>query len=271
MKNIKPIYDFIVNKKVKREITEEGENNTKIVRTIEETEPNKIIFKNPSRQEREEADLVYAVEYGRCVRAGVLTAPLIQKLYDEKEKSGILSDNFTSRYLKLYEKFFEVQNAFTKLELKENKSPEDESKLKDLGAEFANIRGELQTLESSRNNLFQNTAETKAQNKTITWLTLFLTYIQEPGKEVEPFFKGESYEEKMNYYDKLIEDGDDFAIRVVDRMGFFVSLWYLRKIGTKEEFAEIERSLQETPPAEVKAEPEVEVEAKPNDQSELFE
>ncbi len=251
--NIKEIYSFPVLRKVKREVTEEGENNTKIVRTIEENETVKIIFKNPSRQEREEADLVYAVEYGRCVRAGVLTSPLIEKLYDEKEKSGILSDDFATKYLHLYERFFEIQNEFTRLDLKEEKTPQEQNRINEVATEFAQIRAELQNLESSRNSLFQNTAETKAQNKTILWLTLFLTYSEEPGKDSSPFFKGKTFEEKLNHYDKLVEEGGDFVYKVIDKVAFFISLWFLRRAATKEDFAEIERSLGEVPPAELPA------------------
>ena len=255
MKNIKEIYSFQVLRKAQREVTEEGEKpGEKIIKTIEETEPVKIIFKNPSRQEREEADLIYAVEYGKCVRAGVLTAPLVEKLYDEKEKSGILSDNFAAKYLNLYEKFFEVQNEFTKLDLKEEKTKEDESRISEMAVEFAKIRNELQTLESSRNNLFQNTAETKAQNRTILWLTLFLTYKQESEKDAQPFFEGRTFDDKLNFYDQLVEKNDDFVNRVIDKIAFFVSLWYLRRASTKEDFAEIERRLNEAPPAEVEGE-----------------
>jgi hypothetical protein len=249
--NIKEIYSFPVLRKVKKEVTDEQADGTKIIKTVEENEPVKIIFKNPSRQEREEADLVYAVEYGRCVRAGVLTSPLIEKLYDEKEKSGILSDDFAAKYLHLYERFFEIQNEFTRLDLKEEKTKEDENRLTEVAAEFAKIRNELQNLESSRNSLFQNTAETKAQNKTILWLTLFLTYMQEPEKNTIPFFEGKTFEEKLNTYDKLVEQNDEFVYKVIDKIAFFISLWYLRKASTKDDFDSIERSLNETAPAAV--------------------
>lgn len=242
MSQIKDIYSFTIQKKVKREITEEN-GDTKVIKTIEQQEPVKIIFKNPSRGEREDADMIFAVEYGKCVRAGVLTSPLIEKLYDEKEKSGILSDDFADKYLKLYERFFEIQNEFTSLDLKDNKTPEEENRIAQVAVEFSRIKNDLQNLESARNSLFQNTAETKAQNKTILWLTLFLTYSQEGNQNPKPFFKGSSFEEKLEDYDQLIENGDEFTFKVIDKMAFFVALWYMRKASTKEDFSQIEKDL----------------------------
>lgn len=257
MIQIKEIYSFSVPKKIKKEVTEQT-GDTKVIKTVEEVEPVKVIFKNPSRSEREEADMVYAVEYGRCVRAGVLTSPLIEKLYDEKEKSGILSDDFAGKYLSLYERFFNVQNEFTRLDLKTDKSDEDTKKLNEVAAEFTTIKRDLQALEASRNSLFQNTAETKAQNKTILWLTLFLTYIQEPDKEAESFFVGKTFEEKLNSYDKMLEGNDEFDFGVIDKMAFFIALWYMRKASTKEDFNQIESDLnppkEEAKPAEKKDE-----------------
>jgi hypothetical protein len=236
---IKSIYDFTVTKKVKKEVVEETEKG-KLIQTVEEDVPFKIIFKKPNRLESEEADTIFSVEYGRCVRAGILTRPLVEKLYDDKDKSGILSEDFSGKYITLYERFFAVQNEYMQTNLKDEKTDEDAKKMNSLAYEFSHIKEELQALEASRNDLFQNTAETKAQNKTILWLTLFLTYIQtEDGKEV-PFFKGRTFEEKLDIYDSVIESGDEFSIKVMDKMAFFVAIWFMGKASTKEDFSALD-------------------------------
>src|SRR5205085_6924974 len=148
-----------------------------IVKKIKEEVPIKIIFKKPNRAESEEADIVSAVEYSESIRKGILTKPLLEKLYDEK--GGFLADNYELKYGQLLTRFFELENEWQRLNFKENKTKEDEKKLSETAAEFMKIQSNLQALESARNSLFQNTAENRAQNKTIFWLILFLTYVQE--------------------------------------------------------------------------------------------
>lgn len=251
------IYEFFIHKKVTREVTEETPQG-KLVKEVKQEEPVKIIFKRPNRLEVEEADMVYAVEYGKCVRAGILTRPLIEKLYDEKDKSGILSDDFSGKYMGLLQDFFTVQNSYTKLQLKDDKTDEDQEKMSSLAAQFGNIRSQLEGLESTRNSLFEHTAENKAQKKTIVWLTLHLTYAEEEGRPAVPFFKGKTLEEKLEEYEKLMDLDDKFTFDVIDKMSFFVSLWYLGKASSKEDFAQIEKNLQEEnkePEAEAASEP----------------
>lgn len=240
---MKEIYSFNINKKVKREVTEETENG-KLVKTVEEEIPVKIIFKKPTRVEAEEADTVYAVEYGKCVRSGILTKALVEKLYDEKDKSGILSDDFKKKYSDLYEKFYKVQAEYTEATL--SKKKQDKEKIKKLAVEFGKIKNELQALEGARNSLFQNTAETKAEGRTILWLALFLTYIQEEGQEPRQFFEGETFEDKLDEYDEIIEEGNEFNLSVIDRMAFYVTLYFLGRASTKEDFESIEKTLNLT-------------------------
>lgn len=238
---MKEIYSFIINKKVSKEKIEETDKG-KLVSTIEEDVPVEIILKKPSRLESEEADMIYSIEYGKCVRAGVLTKALVEKLYDEKEKSGILSDDFNQKYVSLYTKFFNIQNEYTKLDLSDKKTDEDKKRLETLAIEYSEVEGEIRSLELARNSIFQNTAETKAQNKTITWLTLFLTYFKD-NSNIVPFFKGETFEDKLSHYDELIEDADEFTLSVIDKMAYFVSLYYLGRATTKEDFDAINASL----------------------------
>ena len=239
------VYSFYVDKMVERDVQEETEQGT-LTRKVKQKEPVKVIFKRPNRLEVEEADMVYAVEYGKCVRAGILTRPLIEKLYDEKDKSGILSDDFSGKYMGLLQEFWDVQNAYTKLQLKSEKTEEDENKMSQLAARFGKIKNELQGLESTRNSLFEHTAENKAQKKTIVWLTLYLTYVDEDnGKGPFSFFKGSSFEEKMAEYENLIDKDDEFTLKLVDKMSFFVSLWYMGRASSKEDFIQIEKNLDE--------------------------
>lgn len=243
---MKEIYSFRVNKLVKKQV-EEQTTEGKLVKEVEQDVPVKVVFKKPNRAESEEADTVSAIEYAESVRKGILTKPLLEKLYDEK--GGFLIDDYEGKYNSLLGQFFEVETEFQNLNFKETKTAEEEEKLKELAARFVKIQSSIQSIEGARNSLFQNTAETRAQNKTIFWLVLFLTYIQEEeDKDPIPLFVGNSFKEKVENYDKQMEENNSFVYRVTEKMSFFVALWYLGRATTKEDFEKIDERLN--PPVE---------------------
>lgn len=239
---MKSIYEFTVNKIVKKQIEEQTDQG-KLLKDVEQKVPVKVIFKRPSRAESEEADIVSAVEYSESIRKGILTKALLERFYDEK--GGFLAENYEARYGQLLTRFYTFQNEYTRLTtLKDNKKPEDQKRLNELIIGFGKVKSELEALESSRQSLFQNTAETRAQNKTILWLILFLTYIQEDeAKGPMPFFEGKTFEEKRDDYDKKADEEDDFFFQVIGKLSFFTSLWILGKASNQEDFKRIEDTL----------------------------
>ena len=248
---MREIYSFRVNRETEQEVKKETDSGT-LVTKEKVSKPIKIIFKKPNRVESEEADVVSAVEYSDSIRKGILTKPLLEKLYDEK--GGFLAENYEDKYGKLLGRFYELENESYRLRLKENPTTEDKEEINRLAGEFVTIRNKLQELESSRNSLFQNTAENRAQSKTIFWLTLFLTYIQEDeSKEPIPFFLSkstdykEAFDQKRDDYDKKIEENSEFSNEIIDKASYFVSLWYLGRCKTPEDFKEIEDILNPKP------------------------
>lgn len=235
------IYEFKVKKEIEEEVKEQTENGLLVTNEKVEKLIN-IICKKPNRLESEEADIVSAVEFSESIRKGILTKPLLEKLYDEK--GGFLAENYENKYGKLLARFFELENEYHRFDLKDDKTEEDREKLKTTAAELVTVRNKIQALEASRNSLFQNTAENRAQNKTIFWLTLYLTYIQE-NEMPTPFFIGKTFEEKRDDYDKKIEENNQFYNQVIDKASFFIGLWYLGRASTKEDFKQIEDSLNE--------------------------
>ena len=249
---MKTIYEFSVKREVEQEVKKETDGGT-LVTKEKVTKPIKLIFKRPNRAESEQADVVSAVEYSQSIRKGILTKPLLERFYDEK--GGFLSEDYEAKYGKLLMKFYELQNEYTRITALEDKSLNNDQRLAEIATEFIKVQNDLQALDSARNSLFQNTAEVRAQNKTVFWLLLFLTYIQEDESKVAtPFFSStstdfdEAFKEKRDDYDKKVEEGDDFTFLVIDKMSFFLGLWYLGRISTKEDFKSIEDRLN--PPEE---------------------
>ncbi len=248
---MKEIYKFTVNKLVKKsveEITDAG----KLIKEVEENEPIQIIFKKPNRIESEEADSVYAIEYGESVRKGILTKPLLEKLY--QDKGGILSESHQAKYENLLSTLYVSEDEFKRLSLKEDKTDEEKERVIELAVNMTRARTELRSLESYRNGLFQNTAETRAQNKTVLWIMLFLTYFRD-GEDLVPFFVGNTDKEKLKDYDKKVESDDEFTLKVIDKMAFFATLWFMGHCNTPEDFDAVQKdNLVEDIAPEVKGE-----------------
>lgn len=249
---LKTIHQFDVIRKVKKEVTEETEQG-KLTKTVEVEEPITVIIKKPSRAEAEEADYVYAEEYAKCIRRGFLTNALIEKLYANED--GFLSKDDQERYATQYVKFLGLQNEYQRLSVKQKKTKKDEEKIKEITEDWLEIEQDLQELQAARNSLFSNTAETKARDKTITWLALFLTYVQEEGKEPVPFYNGYDESQKLASYDKIVEEEDAYKIQIIDKSSLYVSLWYMGKLSSPEDFKTFEElMINKEMPKEEKAE-----------------
>lgn len=245
---MKEIYSFRVNKFVKRQVEEQTPEG-KLTKDVEEEIPVKVVFKKPTRSESEESDIVSAVEYAESVKKGILTKPLLEKYYDDRGGFRIDEQPYEKKYNSLLEEFFAVETEFQTLNFKENKTDEEQAKLKEIVARFVSIQSSIQSIEGARNSLFQNTAEVRARNKTIFWLVLFLTYVQEEeDKEPVPMFAGKTFDEKIADYDKQLEENNLFVFRATQKMSFFVALWHLGSASTTEDFKNIEEKLN--PPKE---------------------
>ncbi len=239
----KSIYEFFVNKKVKKEITEDTEQG-KLTKTVEEEVPVKIVLQQPSRAESEEASMVYALEYGNGVRKGLLTNALIERTYD---KDGYIKEQ-QEKALGISRKLLELQNEFTLLKAKQEVSDEDSVRLKELEDEWYSNQTNLQNIKNSMQGMYNSTAETFADQKAMLWKTVFLTYVEDGGN-LKPFFKGDGdtfedkFKKKLNHFDALAALDDPFTNMVIDKAGLYTSLWHLGKASTKKDFDTIEKGL----------------------------
>ena len=91
---------------------------------------------------------------------------------------------------------------------------------------MATLRRAIATAETNFSALLNHTADTRAQNKVITWYLLNLTHIEKDG-ETTPFFPGETFEDKkLDFYEK--EESEDALFTLVyDKLTAFISFWYL--------------------------------------------
>ena len=209
---MKEIYSFSVDletkttQEVEKVITDKETGKKEKVKVEEEitsTEPIRVILKEPNRRQVEEADMEYSIEMSQCVKRGILTKAMLANKYTDT--GGLIAQEDAKNIGKMYGELAELQAEYTRLSTKTGKNTkEDEKKLSEILADVGTLRKQIIDTETAYSSLFNHTADTKAQNRVIMWYVLNLTHIirGEEG-EIEPFFKGESYEEKENYWEKI--------------------------------------------------------------------
>jgi hypothetical protein len=247
----KEIYAFTVDREVEVEVTETKKKKNKetgkmenIPVTIKATEavPNEIIISRPNRRQIEEADMEYSVEVSKCIKRGILTRAMLAKKYSDS--GGVLSEEDAEFLTQRYGKLADLQADFTRLDAKEKKNSRDKERIKELTEKISGVRTEIVDMESSYSSLFNHTADTKAQNKAILWYMLNLTEIKETDDQSSrPLFEGETFDEKLDHYYKLEEEGDDFYSQVSEKLPSYISLWYFSPNPTKEDFDNLSKEL----------------------------
>ena len=128
---------------------------------------------------------------------------------------------------RLYMKFGEYSTELGRLNTKSSKTQKDKDKIKDLSAKLGEARKNIVTVETNYASLFNHTADSRAANKAVTWYLLNLSYIRKNEEdEVEPIFKGETFEDKVDEYYRLEEQGSEIYYTISNKLTTYVSYWY---------------------------------------------
>lgn len=233
---MKRLYSFKMARSITKDDlvtkTIEGKE-VKVLEPVTSSVEEEYFIRKPSRQLLENGDLFFATKVSEAIKAGVLSVTLLQKrlLNDQ----GVLSEEQKKNYETLYKDLFTKQGIHREL-LGKEQTEEIKKEASEVFNEIVDILTKIQSIESKiGTQVYQNTAENLAKNKTALWWTVFLSYKMDNGKEVE-MFKGISFDEKVSQYDKINEDGDSFALQLLNKFYLVTSLWYLGKAETQEEF-----------------------------------
>ena len=240
---MKELFDFTVkiNKEVEKTETREEDGKTITVTSkVKEDIPVRIIFKQPSRRDTEDAEIQFSIEMSNCIKKGILTKGMLVKKYSDT--GGIFSEDDDKRLTELYIETAKLQRQYVALE---NGTAEEKEQAKMVLEKLASLRKQMVDLESTYLNLFNNTADIIAQNNIIRWFCVNLTYKQEQDGKIEPFFSGSSFEQKLDNMRDLDEAEDPLYQATFRKLATFVSFWYFSKGATKEDFKKLEKDLEE--------------------------
>lgn len=252
---MKEIYAFTASKEeeVEKEESKKRKNkdsgkmeNVTVTTTVNEAVPHRVILWEPTRRQIEEADMEYSIEMSRCIKKGILTKAMLAKKYSDT--GGLLSEEDATGLTRLYAKLADIQNRWMKLDIKKKKSSLEEKKSVELNEEMVETRKSIVELESTYQALFNHTADVKAQNRSILWYLVNLTYAkreEEEDSELASVFEGENYEEKEEAYYALEDGNDEFYNSIKGKLLSFISLWYFSSGAVTSDFEQLNQDIEE--------------------------
>jgi hypothetical protein len=234
-------FNITVNKEVeKTETKEENGQTITVTQKVKEDVPVRIIIKQPSRKNMEDADLQYSIELSNCVKKGVLTKGMLTKKYSDT--GGSLSEEDAIELTKLYSLVINWQNDLTRLSSKTEVNKDAETELID---KILAAKSRIIQVESENQTLFNNTADNIAQNNVIRWFCLHMAHTQVmPSGNIEPMFKGLSTEDKINQLYLMDEQEDPIYKKAYHKLATFISFWYFSKNAKKEDFEKLESDIE---------------------------
>jgi hypothetical protein len=244
--SFKPLYEFKLDKveeidEIVSDKNEKGEE-IKVIKKVKKSTSHLFALKKPNRTLFDEAELFYGVKLAESIKAGMLTKTLMIKKYDGD--GGIFTQNELNRIKNILIEMGDAQKEVLLIEEKKEAATKEElDKLQILNQTIDALRLELTDIENNKNNLFEQTAENRAKNKTMMWWVLNLSYKKDEENYV-PFFNGLNYEQKLKSYDEFEESGDEFIQKIMTKFAYFVSFWYSGRAANQEDFAMIEKYLE---------------------------
>jgi hypothetical protein len=250
---MKEIYSFTIDieREVEETVTKKQKSKSSnkmeevsVEQTVKKEVPIKIILKEPNRREIEEADMEFSIEMSKCIKKGILTKAMLAKQYSDT--GGILTEEDATFLTRRYAELGELQNKYARISAKTKKTKVDEGKQKDLMGEMSDIRRKIVDMETSYSNLFNHTADSKAQAKVILWYLVVLSYYQEDEEDnPTPFFKADEVEEKIEQYYDIDENGHDIFDICKDKLATFLSFWYFSTNASTEDFDSLNKDIDE--------------------------
>lgn len=218
---------------------EEITTSKKVVKPVDYS----IVIYEPSRRQVEDADMEFSIEMSKCIKKGILTKAMLAKKYSDS--GGLLSEEDSSRLLRGYSLMAEMQHELKRLMSKKNKSAEEKNKETELTEEIAETRRQVVNLETAYQNVFNHTADTKAQNRTILWYLINLSFVQGPSGDQQPLFIGEDYDEMLDDYYEKDESGHEIFDLAKEKLMAIISFWYFSQNPTQEDFLSLEKEIEE--------------------------
>lgn len=216
-------------KEVVRENAETGETET-LVKYEDKPVSCEFAIEKPSRRLGDEAEARYAIELSKNIKNGIVTKAMLTKQY--ADAGGALPEEVNQMVVKNIKRSNEIVDEISLLTSKGK--TKNKKKIQELESELTEIRRDVLQAEMSVQDVYQHTADSRAEKQLILWYTVNLARKIEHG-EGSPFFEGESYEEMLEDLYKKDENTDSFQHEVTSKFLASVSYWFYNTECTEED------------------------------------
>jgi hypothetical protein len=195
-------------------------------------EENTFYIAKPSRSLKQTGEIEYAKQLAIFVKSGLLPKAAWNTILENL--GGTVSEAEAKDYVESRKRFFELSLELNKLDQLGNLSEEQQSKYLEIRQGIEEAKKNIQAFELEQIYIFENTAEAKARNMTIQWWLTELAY----KSENEKFFTGNTFDEKLDWYDDLNPDSEDdiYIIKIGQKFNYLITLWFLNKITSWQDF-----------------------------------
>lgn len=241
----KILYSFTVTRKVEkpRKETSVDESGAEITKTIKEIveEPVKVVIQRPSRRQDDLAEEEYAVQFSRYLKKGLLTKAMLANKYSDS--GGMMSETDAKDYAKLLKELSDARDDYQKQAAFAKTNKKKEKQVADLGEKVISLTQEVLRIENRYQNLFELTAETKAETQRLLWYALHLSFIEEDEKLV-PIYSGEDLEAKKETYYAKEEEPDDVYAQIRQKLWLVYAIWQFNRNATSKDIEEMLKTLE---------------------------
>lgn len=236
-----PLYEFTVSEKSEKEVQKikiiDGQE-TKVLEKETVEIPVKVLFKKPGRRDEEEGDLFYSKKMHEFMKAGILTRAMMANKY--KDTGGFVSEATAKEYGETVLRYIELEKEIALLKATKKATAKQKEKVENLEKEFAATQKKIIDLQTYQDSLMKESADDKAQNELLRWYALNFFYVQKDEEdEPELYFKGETYEDKLDSYYELEDEMSDLHKQIAPKIGTAVAVYYYRRVKNPEEFKKI--------------------------------
>lgn len=233
---MKKLYSFQLNNPIEIDETiTKLDENQKEIRVVEKVKKDNYLsyfVATPTISVNQEAELFYESIVAECIKKGIMSLIQLRKRF--LNDGGVLSEEQKEEYHKFWDKLFELKAEFNTF----NQKPEEnKAKLDELTSQTTDILLKLQDFEERNGSttMYNHTAENIASNRTVIWLTLYLSYQEKNGKNI-PVFGNGSYQDRIKKYEEMEISDNPYDYELLEKLLTIVNLFYFQKAKTKEQF-----------------------------------
>lgn len=245
MPDDKILYSFTVTRKVEKSEKEVSfdDSGAEITKTVKKTvdEPVKVVIKRPTRRQEDDAEFEYAVQFSQFIKKGLVTKAMLANKYSDN--GGLMSDTDAKEYAKLLKELSEVRDEYTKLSAFAENGKKKNKKVDELSERVIELTQTILKIENRYQNLFELTAETKADSQRLLWYALNLSWIED-GEKLVPLYSGADTEEKRESYYSKEENPDEIYSQVRQKLWIVYAVWQYNRGASPEELAEMIKSIE---------------------------